>query len=113
MTNERRQNQSDSRCLTILIRHKEWDARRNAEISSVVLANFCSLITRQFFEKYTHLQINSVFMRDPTESLVYDILQLNALHTGRLMFHLARYSRYRSIDNLTVSQPSCFLRLAG
>ncbi|KER28095.1 hypothetical protein T265_05006 [Opisthorchis viverrini] len=47
--------------------------------------------------KYTHLQINLVFTRDPTESLVYDILQLKVLHTGRLMFQLARYLRYRSI----------------
>ncbi|KER21663.1 hypothetical protein T265_10066 [Opisthorchis viverrini] len=35
------------------------------------------------------------FTRDSTESLVYDILQLNVLHTDRLMFRLARYSRYR------------------
>ncbi|KER27434.1 hypothetical protein T265_13801, partial [Opisthorchis viverrini] len=39
------------------------------------------------FEKYTHLQINLVFTRDSTESLIYDVLQLNVLHTGRLMFH--------------------------
>ncbi|KER24108.1 hypothetical protein T265_08150 [Opisthorchis viverrini] len=37
-------------------------------------------------EKYTHLQINLVFTNDSTESLVYNILQLNVLHTGRLMF---------------------------
>ncbi|KER26958.1 hypothetical protein T265_05867 [Opisthorchis viverrini] len=45
--------------------------------------------------KYTPLQINLLFTTDPTESLVYDVLQLNVLHTGRLMFQLARYSRYR------------------
>ncbi|KER22966.1 LOW QUALITY PROTEIN: hypothetical protein T265_14741 [Opisthorchis viverrini] len=50
----------------------------------------------QLFEKYTHMQINSAFARDSTKSLVYDILQLNAMHTGRLMIQLARYSRYRS-----------------
>ncbi|KER20673.1 LOW QUALITY PROTEIN: hypothetical protein T265_15260 [Opisthorchis viverrini] len=49
------------------------------------------------FEKYTHLQINLVFTTDSTESLVYDILQLNVMHTGRLMIQLARYSRYPSI----------------
>ncbi|KER20104.1 LOW QUALITY PROTEIN: hypothetical protein T265_15393 [Opisthorchis viverrini] len=48
-------------------------------------------------EKYTHLQIKLVFTRDSTESLAYDILQLNVLHTGCLIIHLARYSRYRSI----------------
>ncbi|KER29201.1 hypothetical protein T265_04133 [Opisthorchis viverrini] len=32
------------------------------------------------FENHTHLQINLVFTRDSTESLVYDILQLNVLH---------------------------------
>ncbi|KER33580.1 LOW QUALITY PROTEIN: hypothetical protein T265_12605 [Opisthorchis viverrini] len=37
------------------------------------------------FEKYTHLQINLVFTRDLSESLVCDILQLIVLHTGRLM----------------------------
>ncbi|KER20725.1 hypothetical protein T265_10779 [Opisthorchis viverrini] len=36
-------------------------------------------------EKYTHLQINLVFTRDSTESLVYDILQLKVLYTGCLM----------------------------
>ncbi|KER29214.1 hypothetical protein T265_04142 [Opisthorchis viverrini] len=41
------------------------------------------------FEKYTHLQIPLVFTRDSTESLVYDILRLNVLHTGRLMIRLA------------------------
>ncbi|KER33227.1 hypothetical protein T265_00913 [Opisthorchis viverrini] len=33
-------------------------------------------------EKYTHLQINLAFARDSTEFLLYDILQLNVLHTG-------------------------------
>ncbi|KER26342.1 hypothetical protein T265_14023, partial [Opisthorchis viverrini] len=37
------------------------------------------------FEKYAHLQINFVFTRDSTESLVYGILQLNVLHTRGLM----------------------------
>ncbi|KER26426.1 hypothetical protein T265_06341 [Opisthorchis viverrini] len=46
-------------------------------------------------EIHTHLQINLVFTRDQTEPLVYDVLQLNVLHTGRLMIQLARYSRYR------------------
>ncbi|KER23469.1 hypothetical protein T265_08636 [Opisthorchis viverrini] len=49
------------------------------------------------FDKYTHLQINLVCTRDSTESLVYDVPQLNMLHTGRIMFQLVRYSRYRSI----------------
>ncbi|KER21998.1 hypothetical protein T265_14956, partial [Opisthorchis viverrini] len=49
---------------------------------------------RTVFEKYTNLQVNSVFTRDSTGSLVYDILQLNVLHTGRLMIHLSRYSRF-------------------
>ncbi|KER22450.1 hypothetical protein T265_09464 [Opisthorchis viverrini] len=48
------------------------------------------------FEKYTHLQINLVFKRDSTGSLVYDILQLKVPHTRRLMIPLARYSIYRS-----------------
>ncbi|KAG5441793.1 hypothetical protein CSKR_110601 [Clonorchis sinensis] len=45
----------------------------------------------------THLKISFVFTRDSAESLDYDIFQLNVLHEGRLMFQLARYSRYRSI----------------
>ncbi|KAG5444341.1 hypothetical protein CSKR_113204 [Clonorchis sinensis] len=36
--------------------------------------------------KYTHLEINLVFTRDSSESLVYDVLQLNALHMSCLMF---------------------------
>ncbi|KER33728.1 hypothetical protein T265_00416 [Opisthorchis viverrini] len=42
--------------------------------------------SKRHFDQYTHLQINLVFTRDLTESLVYDILQLNVLHTGRFMF---------------------------
>ncbi|KAG5450036.1 hypothetical protein CSKR_103272 [Clonorchis sinensis] len=38
--------------------------------------------------KYTQLQINLVFTRDSSESLVYGVLPLNVLHTGRLMFQL-------------------------
>ncbi|KER27193.1 hypothetical protein T265_13840, partial [Opisthorchis viverrini] len=43
--------------------------------------------TIHVFEKYTQLQNNLVFTRGSTESLVYDILQLNVLYTGRLMIH--------------------------
>ncbi|KER20375.1 hypothetical protein T265_11071 [Opisthorchis viverrini] len=32
-------------------------------------------------------ELTELFTRDSTESLVYDILQLNVLHTGRLMIH--------------------------
>ncbi|KER32632.1 hypothetical protein T265_01319 [Opisthorchis viverrini] len=39
-----------------------------------------------FIEKCTQLQINLVFTGDSSESLVYDVLQLNVLHTGHLMF---------------------------
>ncbi|KER21238.1 hypothetical protein T265_10398 [Opisthorchis viverrini] len=53
----------------------------------------------EMFSKYTNLQINLVFARDSNESLVHDNLQLNVLHTGRLMIQLARYSRYRSISS--------------
>ncbi|KAG5441157.1 hypothetical protein CSKR_102747 [Clonorchis sinensis] len=47
-------------------------------------------------DQYTDLQIDLVFTRDPTESLVYDILQLNVVHTDLLIFQMARYSRDRS-----------------
>ncbi|KAG5454618.1 hypothetical protein CSKR_106010 [Clonorchis sinensis] len=40
------------------------------------------------FDKYTQLQIILVFAGDSSQSLVYDVLQLNVLHTGRLMFQL-------------------------
>ncbi|KER20589.1 LOW QUALITY PROTEIN: hypothetical protein T265_15285, partial [Opisthorchis viverrini] len=61
----------------------------------------------EIFEKYTHLQIDLIFTRDSTETLVYNNLQPKVLHTGRLMFHLARYSRYRSI----FSQRNLLIRL--
>ncbi|KER24518.1 hypothetical protein T265_14405, partial [Opisthorchis viverrini] len=51
-------------------------------------------------------------MRDSTESLVCDILQLNVLHAGRLMIQLARYSRYRSLLN-TLRQPTTGFALFG
>ncbi|KAG5449329.1 hypothetical protein CSKR_100589 [Clonorchis sinensis] len=50
-----------------------------------------------FCNKFTHLQIRLVFTGDSSESLVYGVFQMNVLHTGRLMFQLVRYSRYRSI----------------
>ncbi|KAG5442803.1 hypothetical protein CSKR_112266 [Clonorchis sinensis] len=58
-------------------------------------------------DKYTHLQINLVFKGDSSESLVYEVLQLNVPHTGRLMFQLARYSRYRgsAAAKLTTKTP--------
>ncbi|KER33216.1 hypothetical protein T265_00904 [Opisthorchis viverrini] len=42
--------------------------------------------TPTVFEKHTHLQIILLFTRDLTESLIYDIRQLNVLHTDCLMF---------------------------
>ncbi|KAG5445308.1 hypothetical protein CSKR_105793, partial [Clonorchis sinensis] len=51
-----------------------------------------------FVDNYTHLQINLVFTADSTISLVCDILQLNVLHKGRLMFQLVPYSRYQSVS---------------
>ncbi|KAG5442040.1 hypothetical protein CSKR_112026 [Clonorchis sinensis] len=38
------------------------------------------------WDKYTHLQISLVFTGDSSESLVCGVLQLNVLHTSRLMF---------------------------
>ncbi|KAG5454325.1 hypothetical protein CSKR_109222 [Clonorchis sinensis] len=40
------------------------------------------------FDKNAHLHIDWVFTEDSNESLVYDVLQLNVLHTGRPMFQL-------------------------
>ncbi|KAG5440982.1 hypothetical protein CSKR_109699 [Clonorchis sinensis] len=37
---------------------------------------------------YTHLRTNLVLTRDPTKSLVYDVLQLNALHQAAPCFNL-------------------------
>ncbi|KER32635.1 hypothetical protein T265_01322 [Opisthorchis viverrini] len=86
---------------------------------------------RTVFEKYTHLQpcalaeptkhglatynqwsgpesvhdrntaIGCTDRANSIESLVYDVLQLNVLHTGRLMIQLARYSRYRTFSRRT------------
>ncbi|KER26866.1 hypothetical protein T265_05997 [Opisthorchis viverrini] len=41
-------------------------------------------------DKYIHLAIDLVLTGDPTESHVCDVLQLNVLHTGRLVFQLVR-----------------------
>ncbi|KAG5454301.1 hypothetical protein CSKR_113992, partial [Clonorchis sinensis] len=46
-------------------------------------------------KKHTHLPFTLAFTRGSTESPFYDILQMNVLHTGRLMFQLVQYSRYR------------------
>ncbi|KAG5450804.1 hypothetical protein CSKR_101411 [Clonorchis sinensis] len=66
------------------------------------------------FDKYTHLQINMAFTTDSNEPPVYYIPQPNVLHTGRLMFQLAGYSRYRnrcsprvSINLMFYLNPSC------
>ncbi|KER31841.1 hypothetical protein T265_01933 [Opisthorchis viverrini] len=42
--------------------------------------------TESFIDKYTHLQITLGFTADSSESLVYDVLQLNVLQTGRHSF---------------------------
>ncbi|KAG5441664.1 hypothetical protein CSKR_103199 [Clonorchis sinensis] len=61
----------------------------------------CVEIRREFNERGIFstntliLKINLVFTGDSSESLVYDVFQLNVLHTGLLMFQLVRYSRYR------------------
>ncbi|KER21323.1 hypothetical protein T265_15116, partial [Opisthorchis viverrini] len=59
------------------------------------------------FEKYTHLQINLV---STTKPLVYDVLQLNVLHTGCLMFQLSRNSRYHTGSNLRAVAADLFIR---
>ncbi|KER21735.1 hypothetical protein T265_15022, partial [Opisthorchis viverrini] len=85
----------------LCLRHSELGMENSTpsrlSIHEVTIVRILFLVIPHVFEKYTHLQINLVFTRDSTESLVYDILQLNVLHTGHLMFQLARYSRYRSI----------------
>ncbi|KER32390.1 hypothetical protein T265_12822, partial [Opisthorchis viverrini] len=53
---------------------------------------------------YTHFQINLVFTRDSTESLIYDVLQLNVLHTGRLMFQVTLRQPKTSFAFLGVHQ---------
>ncbi|GAA48953.1 hypothetical protein CLF_102259, partial [Clonorchis sinensis] len=40
------------------------------------------------FDRYTHWQISLVFTGDSSEYIVYDVLQLNVLQTGRLVFQL-------------------------
>ncbi|KER28746.1 hypothetical protein T265_04440 [Opisthorchis viverrini] len=47
----------------------------------------------------TQMQCNLVFTGDSSDSLVYDILQLNVLHKGRrLRFQLVRYSGYHTFS---------------
>ncbi|KER33097.1 hypothetical protein T265_12687, partial [Opisthorchis viverrini] len=63
-----------------------------APVAWVKLRNFSSCVTYEpwdpCYDKYSHLQINPVFMGDTSESIVYDVLQLNVLHTVHLMFQL-------------------------
>ncbi|KAG5447103.1 hypothetical protein CSKR_107603 [Clonorchis sinensis] len=49
------------------------------------------------------LNFGLVFAKGSTESLVYDILQLSVLHTGRLMFQLLRYLRYCIAGNYSTA----------
>ncbi|KAG5443162.1 hypothetical protein CSKR_108506, partial [Clonorchis sinensis] len=51
-------------------------------------------------DNYIHLKIIMVFRGSSFESLVYNILQLNALDKGRLLSQLRRFSRYHSIFSL-------------
>ncbi|KER26817.1 hypothetical protein T265_13932, partial [Opisthorchis viverrini] len=68
-------------------------------------------LLRHIINELTHLQINLVSTSDSTEPLVYDTPQLNVLHTGCLMFQLARYSRYRiSRENQIDLQMSVFFK---
>ncbi|KAG5441671.1 hypothetical protein CSKR_103194 [Clonorchis sinensis] len=50
------------------------------------ILNLFSRKNTKHFDKCTHVQITLVFTGYPAECLVYDIIQLNVLHKGRLMF---------------------------
>ncbi|KER25430.1 hypothetical protein T265_07111 [Opisthorchis viverrini] len=82
------------------------------DLGQVVTLNFVDTAPSS---NYTHLQITLVFTTDSTGSLVYDILQLNALHTGRLRFQLVRYSRHRisNTESLSDSQGEFFTDSSG
>ncbi|KAG5454470.1 hypothetical protein CSKR_114339, partial [Clonorchis sinensis] len=94
--------------------HFSRDAKRIYEktyyshASSVV-----STVTPEMvYDNYTHFQISLVFMGDSSESLVYDVLQMNALHTGRLVFQSAYDIRDIAVaeNSLTAHdrfRPSC------
>ncbi|KAG5445360.1 hypothetical protein CSKR_113615 [Clonorchis sinensis] len=59
----------------------------------------------RFSDKYTHSQISLVFTDDSSESLVYDLLQLNVLHTGRFMFQLTQPPS--SVNLIFYLKPNC------
>ncbi|KER32068.1 hypothetical protein T265_01842 [Opisthorchis viverrini] len=64
---------------------RQLNVVQNSSVSHQRFSSFLRLSgcsTQVFiYEKYAHLQITLVFTSDSTESLVYDILQLNVLHT--------------------------------
>ncbi|KER28786.1 hypothetical protein T265_04476 [Opisthorchis viverrini] len=47
------------------------------------------------FDECTHSKINLVITGDSSKSLIDDVLQLNVVHTVRIIFQFVRYSRYR------------------
>ncbi|KER30003.1 hypothetical protein T265_03483 [Opisthorchis viverrini] len=59
--------------------------RQPGSIQALVLPSCGIFAGPHVFEKHTHLQIDLVFTRDSTESLVYDTLQLKVLHISRFM----------------------------
>ncbi|KER26778.1 hypothetical protein T265_06059 [Opisthorchis viverrini] len=58
---------------------------------------FESLIVKKRLVAKFPVHTDLAFTRDSIESLVYDVLRLCVVHTGRLKFQLPRYSTYRSI----------------
>ncbi|KER22219.1 hypothetical protein T265_09641 [Opisthorchis viverrini] len=98
--------------------HEGWDTARSPKPRQRTREAQVGFETTGFrnklaFEKYTNLQINLVLTRESTESLVYDIIQLNALHTGCLMIQLARYSRYRTTHKVVENSSTAHGRLTG
>ncbi|KER23425.1 hypothetical protein T265_14645, partial [Opisthorchis viverrini] len=75
---------------------KEWKAP--SLITPWFPRNWCG------FDKQTHLQVDLVSTGDSSESLVYDVIQLNVLHTDHFTFQSKSFQQ-PCLSNLIVSQP--------
>ncbi|KAG5446434.1 hypothetical protein CSKR_105418 [Clonorchis sinensis] len=63
--------------------------------------SFQTTLTVQDIDKYTHFQINLIFIGNSTESLIYAIVQLNVLHKGISVSTMLEISQYIFIRETT------------
>ncbi|KER20536.1 hypothetical protein T265_10938 [Opisthorchis viverrini] len=86
-----------SRHNTRIRHHHKLKCEQDMNESLTVGCNYPVTIKSELNDGLHHSRFIHAFKKHSTESLVYDLPQVNVLHKCCLMFQLVLYSRYRSI----------------